>query len=79
MTEQLTDLTPIWNQRADTHPSEKAQIIYVTKAGLDYCREPATMAQRTHAEACEWARVYFHNVADRVAKENVTAFRVEWW
>jgi aspartyl-tRNA(Asn)/glutamyl-tRNA(Gln) amidotransferase subunit A len=79
MASKLTDKTPQWKRDREPHHTEGAQIVYVTKTGLDYCREPATGNPRTHEAAAKWAQDYFTRTADRTARETVTAFTVDWW
>lgn len=60
--------------------TDRAQIIYKTSDGKDYCREtmPQT-AGRDHDTAAAFARDYFNRTADATARLVVTGFIVEWW
>ena len=75
----LTDLTQEMYRSGPLGTTDKAQIIYKTATGLDYCRETAPIEVRTHDGAAAWARAYFRNAADAHARKVVTGFRVEWW
>lgn len=75
----LEDLTQEMYRSGPFGTTDKAQIIYKTATGLDYCRETAPITLRTHDDAATWARTYFRNVADDHARAAVHGFRIEWW
>jgi hypothetical protein len=75
----LKDITREWDRKHAVSTAERAQIIYATAEGLDYCRETAPGLIRTYHAASDWARTHFDRIADGHARRLVTQFRVEWF
>lgn len=81
---QLIDHTASRNRTGNTSMPEWVkvlQVIYMTAARQDYCRErgPGPDRVQTHAEAVAWAEAHFDRIADSTARRAVTGFRIEFW
>lgn len=75
----LADRTMEMYRTDPPHEGDKAQVIYLTGTGQDYCRETAPADVRTYEGALAWARDNFVRRADSHARGIVCGFRIEWW